>query len=60
MQQGITSAYALTGALTLAALGALYGVAWRTVRRRWCAAFAVAFLLVALVYALEPLTLPVR
>jgi signal transduction histidine kinase len=59
MQVGITGAYALAGAITLGALGALYGVAWRTVRRRWCAAFAVAFLLVALIYALEPFTLPV-
>lgn len=49
-------AYALAGAISLAALAALHALAWRTLRRRWCAAFALAFLLAALIYAFEPYT----
>jgi signal transduction histidine kinase len=49
-------AYALAGAISLAALAALHGLAWRTLRRRWCAAFALAMLLAALIYAFEPYT----
>jgi signal transduction histidine kinase len=42
----------------LGTLAVQYVVAWRAQARRWCLELAFAYLLVALVYAFEPYTLP--
>jgi signal transduction histidine kinase len=55
----ITDAYALAAAISLGALAVLYGVAWRTLRSRWCIGFGASFLIAALIYALDRFTQPV-
>jgi signal transduction histidine kinase len=59
MVERITDAYALAGAVSLGAQAALHGVAWRRLRRRWCASFTATYLLGALIFAFEPITRPI-
>jgi len=58
MYEAITDAYAVAGAISLALQAALHGIAWARLRLRWCASFGLAYLLAALVFALEPVTRP--
>jgi len=58
MPADITDAYALAGAVSLGAMALLYFVVWRAQRRRWCAAFALAYVLTALIFVFEPVTRP--
>lgn len=48
----------IAGALLLGTLAALYGIAWRSRRQQWSGAFALAYLLAALVFAFDRFTRP--
>jgi signal transduction histidine kinase len=59
MANEITDVYALACAVAFGTLAVLHVIVWRTHRRRWCAGFALAYLLAALIFAFEPVTRPV-
>jgi len=59
MPNEVIDVYALVCAIALGTLALLHLVVWRAHRHRWCAAFALGYLLGALIYAFEPITRPV-
>src|SRR5262249_17830642 len=54
----LIDAYAMGGAVSLGTIAALNAMAWRTLRRRWCASFALGYAVGALLYGLDRIARP--